>query len=137
MLQCTRCPPPLHAHTERSSMGNFILWSACNHTAFTPCLTCPVDYSFASRYEGPRFNPQGGTYVKPGFSCQRCLATISSPLHSPYMWWPGFQPHTQSVHSCSLRKLIQGFPCFISCMKMKIFFLNNYLCHSFFPVQIL
>jgi hypothetical protein len=24
---------------------------------------------FASRQKGPGFNPQGGTYVKPGFSC--------------------------------------------------------------------
>jgi hypothetical protein len=30
---------------------------------------CPVDYPFASRHERPRFNPQGVTYVEPGFSC--------------------------------------------------------------------
>ncbi len=32
-------------------------------------LTGPVSQPFTSHYEGPRFNPQGGTYVKPGFSC--------------------------------------------------------------------
>ncbi len=31
-------------------------------------LTGPVGQPFASRHEGPGFNPQGGTYVKPGFS---------------------------------------------------------------------
>ncbi len=45
------------------------LWGACNLAAFTPCLIGPVDYPFASRHEGPWFNTQGGTYVKPGFSC--------------------------------------------------------------------
>jgi hypothetical protein len=28
---------------------------------------------------GPGFNPQGGTYEKPGFSCWRCLATCVTP----------------------------------------------------------
>jgi hypothetical protein len=28
-----------------------------------------VVHLFDSRHEGPRFKPQGGTYVKPGFSC--------------------------------------------------------------------
>ncbi len=35
-----------------------IVWRACNLTAFTPCLTGPVDYPFASHHKGPRFkNP--------------------------------------------------------------------------------
>ncbi len=45
------------------------LWRASNLTAFTPCLTGSVDYPFASHHEGPGFNPQVGTSVKPGFSC--------------------------------------------------------------------
>jgi hypothetical protein len=54
--------------------GSFVtlmamVWRACNLTAFTPCLTGPMDCPFASNHEGPRFNPQGGTYVKLGFSC--------------------------------------------------------------------
>jgi hypothetical protein len=28
-----------------------------------------VVHPFASHHEVPRFNPQWGTYVKPGFSC--------------------------------------------------------------------
>ncbi len=38
-------------------------------TAFKHGLTGPVGQPVASRHEGPGFNPQGGTYVKPGFSC--------------------------------------------------------------------
>ncbi len=45
------------------------VWRACNLTSFSPCLTGPVDYPFASRHKGPGFKPQGDTYVKPGFSC--------------------------------------------------------------------
>jgi hypothetical protein len=42
------------------------LWRACNLTAF---IHSPVVHLFASRRGGPGFNPEGGTYVKPGFSC--------------------------------------------------------------------
>jgi hypothetical protein len=45
------------------------LWKAYYLTTFTPCFTGPVNYPFASCHEGPGFNPQGGTYVKLGFSC--------------------------------------------------------------------
>jgi hypothetical protein len=41
-------------------------------------LTGPVGQPFASRHEGPGFNPEGGTYMNPGFSCQRCLATVET-----------------------------------------------------------
>ncbi len=37
------------------------MWRACNLTAFTTCLTGPVDYQFASCPEGPGFNLQGVT----------------------------------------------------------------------------
>jgi hypothetical protein len=47
------------------------LQSHCIHTP-----TGPVVHPFASHHEGPEINPQGGTYVKPGFSCYRCLATF-------------------------------------------------------------
>ncbi len=46
-----------------------VLWRACNLTWFSPCLTGPVDYLFASCHKGLRFISPGGTYVKPGFSC--------------------------------------------------------------------
>ncbi len=54
------------------------LWRSCNLTAFIPCLTGPVDYSFAFHHQGPGFNPQGGTYVKPGFP----VSVVS------LYWWP-------------------------------------------------
>jgi hypothetical protein len=44
------------------------MWIACNLTAFTHSSTGPVVHLIASRHEGPGFNPQGGTYVKLGFS---------------------------------------------------------------------
>ncbi len=44
------------------------LCRACNLTAFIHSSTGPVVHPFASRHEGPGFNRQVGTYVKPGFS---------------------------------------------------------------------
>jgi hypothetical protein len=43
------------------------MWRACNLTSFSPCLTGPVTTRLlpVTRYLGS--NPQGGTYVKPGF----------------------------------------------------------------------
>ncbi len=35
------------------------LCRACNHTSFSPCLSGPVDYPFASHHEGPGFNTRG------------------------------------------------------------------------------
>jgi hypothetical protein len=35
------------------------LWRACNLTAFIHSLTGPVRQPFASRHEGPEFNPHG------------------------------------------------------------------------------
>ncbi len=45
------------------------LWRACNLPAFIHSSTGQVVHPFASRHEGPGFNPQGGTYVEPGFFC--------------------------------------------------------------------
>ncbi len=37
-----------------------IVCRACNLTSFSPCLTGPVDYLFASCHKGPRFkSPRG------------------------------------------------------------------------------
>ncbi len=38
----------------------FKLCRASNLTAFSPCLTGPVDYLFASRHKGPGFKAPGG-----------------------------------------------------------------------------
>jgi hypothetical protein len=61
--------PPSGFTTDIVSCWGGALWRDCNLTAFTPCLTGSVGYPFASRHEGPWFNLQEGTYVKPGFSC--------------------------------------------------------------------
>jgi hypothetical protein len=37
-----------------------VLWRACDLTSFSPCLTVPVDYLFASLHKGPRFKSPGG-----------------------------------------------------------------------------
>jgi hypothetical protein len=36
------------------------VWRSCNLTSFSPCLTGPVDYLFASRHKGPGFKSLGG-----------------------------------------------------------------------------
>jgi hypothetical protein len=42
------------------------LWRACNLTSFSPCLTGPVDYLFASRHKGHRFKSPGGYLCETG-----------------------------------------------------------------------
>jgi hypothetical protein len=42
-----------------------IVCRACSLTAYIHSSTGPVVHPFDSHYEGPRFNPQGDTYVKP------------------------------------------------------------------------
>jgi hypothetical protein len=60
---------PFWLHNWRSRLLGGALSRACNLTWFSPCLTGPVDYLFASRHKGHRFKSPGGTHVKPGFSC--------------------------------------------------------------------
>jgi hypothetical protein len=55
------------------------MWKACNLTAFTPCLTGPVVYLFASRHEGPGFNPQGGDLCETGILLLAVSCCIGDP----------------------------------------------------------
>ncbi len=55
------------------------MWRACNLTSFSPCLTSPVDYLFASRHKGPRFRSPGGVLV-----WNRVSPVSVVSLH----WWP-------------------------------------------------
>ncbi len=57
--------------------SSLILQRACNLTLFKHSSTVPVVYPFASRHEGPGFSPQGGTYVKSGFSCLATLVILT------------------------------------------------------------
>ncbi len=54
------------------------LWRACNLTSFSPCLTGPVDYLFASRHKEPRFKTPGGLV----WNRDSPVSVVS--LH----WWP-------------------------------------------------
>ncbi len=60
--------PPPGFTTDGVSCWGGALWRVCNLTSFSPCLTGPVDYPFASRHKGPGFKTPGGPYVKLGFS---------------------------------------------------------------------
>ncbi len=70
--------PPSGFTTDIVGCWGGTLWRACNLTAFIHSSTGPVVHPFASLHKGPRFNPQEGTYVKPGFFCYCCLATALS-----------------------------------------------------------
>jgi hypothetical protein len=61
--------PPSSFITDIVGCWGAALWRACILTAFIHSSTGPVVHPFASHHEAPGFNPQGGTYVKPGFSC--------------------------------------------------------------------
>ncbi len=58
---------PASQLTESASGGSPLESLQSHFTSFTPCLTGPVDYLFASRHEGPGFKSPGGTSVKLGF----------------------------------------------------------------------
>jgi hypothetical protein len=64
-----RCRSSFQLHIHIVGYWGGAIWRACNLTAFIHSSTGPVVHPFASRHEGPGFNPQGGTYVKPGFPC--------------------------------------------------------------------
>jgi hypothetical protein len=84
---CQRCDNPTWSHTaflsqvtlaasfpsgfttEGVGCWGVALCRACNLTSFSPCLTGPVEYLFASCHKGPGFKSPRGTYVKWGFSC--------------------------------------------------------------------
>jgi hypothetical protein len=52
--------PPSGFTTNIVSCWEGALWRACNLTAFIHSSTVPVVHLFASRNEGPGFNPRGG-----------------------------------------------------------------------------
>ncbi len=51
--------PPSSFTTDGVGCWGGALWWACNLTSFSPCLTGPVDYLFASRPKEPRFKSPG------------------------------------------------------------------------------
>ncbi len=61
-----RCRSPFRLHNRRSRLLGGALWRACNPTSFSPCLTGPVDYLFASRHKEQRFKSPGGYLCETG-----------------------------------------------------------------------
>jgi hypothetical protein len=70
-------PPSGFTTTELAARGG-ALWSACNLTSFSPCLTGPVDYPFASRHMGPKVKSPGGYFCETGIPllAMSCYSTI-------------------------------------------------------------
>ncbi len=74
---------------------NPALWRACNLTLFSPCLTCPVDYLFASRHKGPRFKSPGGYLCETRILLLAFSRYIGAPLvidHHCGLVWGGPRP---------------------------------------------
>jgi hypothetical protein len=56
-----------------------VVVGACNLTSFSPCLTGPVDYLFASRHKGPRFKSPGGYLCETGILLLALSRYIGDP----------------------------------------------------------
>jgi hypothetical protein len=72
------------------------LWRSCNLTSFSPCLTGPVDYLFASRYKGPRFKSPGGYLCESGILLLAMSRYIGDPnvIDHHGLVWGGLHPKT-------------------------------------------
>ncbi len=55
------------------------MWRACNLTSFSPCLTGPVDYPFASRHRGPGFKSPGRYLCETGILLLAMSCYIGDP----------------------------------------------------------
>jgi hypothetical protein len=87
-----RCRSSFQLHNRHIRLrggGGLALWRAYNLTAFTPCLTGPVDYLLASRHEGPGFNSQGLP-----------MRNRDSPLSAVWLHY---------THNCFNVKTVQSF----------------------------
>ncbi len=79
-----------------------------HHVSLVQCLLP------ATRVTGS--NPLGGTYVKPGFSCQRCLATHPTNSHCS-QYTNRFTAHILSIHTdsfcifCRCAQIISNIRC--------------------------
>ncbi len=63
----TSCRSPFWLHNHGvGCWGGGALWRACNLPSFSPCLTGPVDYLFASCHKGPGFKSPGGCLCETG-----------------------------------------------------------------------
>ncbi len=87
-----RCRSPFRLHNRRSRLLWGALWRACNLTSFSPCLTGPVDYLFASLHKGPRFRSPGGYLCETGI-----LLLVMSRFKLIYRYCTQVVEYTQLV----------------------------------------
>jgi hypothetical protein len=78
----TRCRSPFWLHNHRVGCWGEALWRACNLTLFSPCLTGPVDYLFASCHEGPGFKPHPGGYL-----CEAGILLLALPRYKSILFF--------------------------------------------------
>jgi hypothetical protein len=74
------CRPLIEVKKENHSTTNKLL-RACNLTSFSPYLTGPLDYPFASCHKGPGFKSPGGYLCETGIlllALSRYIAIIKS-----------------------------------------------------------
>ncbi len=90
-----RCRSRFRLHNRFTTDGvgcwGGFLWRACNLTSFSPCLTGPVDYLFASRHKEPRFKSPGGYLCETGIlllamSCYRFIFESSCVPALCFYW---------------------------------------------------
>ncbi len=74
-----RCRSPFRLHNHGVGCWGGDLWRACNLTSFSPCLTDPVDYPFASRHKEPRFKFPGG------YLCETGIILLALSCYSWYI----------------------------------------------------
>ncbi len=70
------------------------MWRACNLKSFSPCLTGPVDYLFASCHKGPRFKSLGGYLCETGILLLALSRYIGDPdvIDHHGLVWGGLRP---------------------------------------------
>jgi hypothetical protein len=56
-----------------------LVWRCCNLISFSPCLTGPVDYPFASCHKGPGFKSPGGYLCETGILLLALSRYIGDP----------------------------------------------------------
>jgi hypothetical protein len=76
-------PPGIRSATKHKSVESLQSHMILTMSHWSSGLTCLLP---ATRVTGS--NPLGGTYVKPGFSCSRCLATSQNFKLSPLLLYP-------------------------------------------------
>ncbi len=77
----TCCRSPFRLHNQWSVLlEGGALWRACNLTSFSPCLTGPVDYLFASHHKGPGFKSPGE------YLCETGILLLALSRYNGFVW---------------------------------------------------